>query len=117
MARRADLIEVAPDVEPEHVCRIEARTAGRGGDRAGEAEVGQVEARDECVDDPHESLGGDVVVDAGRQKTDLTSVEPADVTHPEPPLMRVQADSGRFADADQQQNERLRPGQPSPTAG
>jgi hypothetical protein len=44
MARRPDLVEIAPDVEPHHVPWMVSGTAGGGGDGSAEAKLSQVQS-------------------------------------------------------------------------
>lgn len=60
MVRGADLVEIAPDVGPEHVA---GKISG-----AAEAELSEVQAGDVRIDDTHERVGPDIVLYAGRER-------------------------------------------------
>jgi hypothetical protein len=79
------LVEVSPDVESEHVTGLESRPARRGRDDPVEAQFGQVQTRDESIDDADESVWRYVVVDAGWQQADLISAIALDEAHSAPP--------------------------------
>lgn len=52
--RRAHLVEVAPDIKPQHVRGPEPRSAGRRGHCAIESEFPQVETLDKGINDTHQ---------------------------------------------------------------
>lgn len=81
MTRGPELVEIAPDVEPEHVARAVTRTAGGRGDGAAEAQLCQVEAGDECIDHAHERVRGDIIVKARRKQADLAAFCSFDEAH------------------------------------
>jgi hypothetical protein len=74
MARRPNLVEVAPDVEPEHISGMEAGASSRCGDGTIKAQLRQVQAFDKRIDDADQGIWCDVVIDAGWKQVDLTAV-------------------------------------------
>jgi hypothetical protein len=73
MARGPDLVEIAPDVQPQHVAWVVSGTAGRRGNGAVEAKLGQVQAGDKGIHDLDQRVGRDIVIDAGWKQADLVS--------------------------------------------
>ena len=65
--RGANLVEIAPDVEPKHIAGMETRPPCHGRDGAPEPKLAQVQAANEHIDDAHQCVLRDVVVDTGRK--------------------------------------------------
>jgi hypothetical protein len=98
--RRAQLVEIAPDVETQHVAWSKAGPAGCGGHRPVKAELGEVEAVDKGVDNAHQRIKRDIVLDARRQQTGLSAVLTFNEARRRSPRMRdpaCEADSGPTA--------------------
>jgi hypothetical protein len=66
---------------PVSATRPEPGTTSGRRDSAFKAELAQIEAVDERIDDPHQSIQRDVVVDAGREQTDLGAAFTFDEAH------------------------------------
>jgi hypothetical protein len=79
------LVEIAPNVEAEHVTRLESWPASRRRDGPVKAQLGQVQTSDECIDDTDEAVWRHVVVDACWQQIDLISAVAIDEAHSLPP--------------------------------
>jgi hypothetical protein len=71
---RANLVEIAPDIQPKHVPGMVAGPAGRRRDGASKAEFCEVETTNERVDNSHQGFGSDIVIDAGRQQAYLCPI-------------------------------------------
>ena len=79
------MVEIAPNVEAEHVARLVPRPArSRCGDPI-EAQFDKVGAGDERIDDADECVLRDVVVDASWQQANLISAIAVDEAHSPPP--------------------------------
>lgn len=74
MARRANLIEIAPDVQAEHITRMIAGPASCRSHCPREAKLAKIQAFNEGVDHADERIVFNIVVDAGREETLLASV-------------------------------------------
>ena len=80
-AAGADALEVAVEVELEEIGGVIGWAAGGLGLGVGEAQSLEVETLDISVDEASGGIGGDVVVEAGREKLDFGSVGAAQVAH------------------------------------
>ena len=80
-AAGADAVQVAVEVKLEQVCRMIGWPAGDRRLGVGEAQGLKVQALDVGVDEAGGGIGGDVIVQAGREQLDFGSVGAAQVAH------------------------------------
>jgi len=70
----AKLVQIAPDIEAQHITGVETRASGCRRDCATEAKRRKIKSPDKCINDPDERLGGNIVVNAGRKQTGLMAI-------------------------------------------
>ena len=80
-AAGAQAVEVAVEIKLEQIRRVIGRAAGGGGLGAREAERLEIQAFDIGVKEACRGVGGDVILQAGREELDLGAVRAAEVAH------------------------------------
>jgi hypothetical protein len=76
-ARGSHLVEISPDVEPQHVGWMVSGTAGGCGDGAAETQLCQVQAGDERIDDADQRITSNIVADAGGSRVICSRADPS----------------------------------------
>jgi len=59
------LVEIAPDVQPQHIAWVISGTAGGRGNSTVEAEFIQVQAGNKGIDDADQCIGRDIIINTG----------------------------------------------------
>jgi hypothetical protein len=63
----AHLIEIAPDIQPQHVSGVISGPPRCRTDRALEGKPDKIKAADKSIDDTNQSIRGNLIIDARRQ--------------------------------------------------
>lgn len=74
LTRRAQLVEVTPDVEPQHVAWMIARSSRRCRHRTIKTELGEIKATNESIDDANQRVLADIVINTGWKQARLLPV-------------------------------------------